>query len=1328
MEPAPAYTAVLGPAGNLPPVQVMEMLTGAHGTTCYNSSHCNFPSRCTLEASYRRYCADTRFVKTPGRTLYDRTGQQLPGLYTCDLCSSPVSLLDFGLAGELGTYQCQSGCPMPNNSSNPDPVSESYQTSNCLVSCEFAAGSLHGAAKLDTSAHFEGTEPAGRLLALREAAVAAHAHARAAREEERAAYQRTRERAEGLNATAAHGLFLQGQVARALGELEVARYIEAQAKEFIQRAHPHQTREAYGALHEAEGHVADAEAAYEAELTAEAAHAASLPHRWEHESEAPSAEASALTIAARRAEVEAEAASARAAVGGLRTLPLEPSLWQSWGRDNEWGGASTANAKGGLLRLTDASIGVRGVGAAGWMMLHPGRAMHAFRLEMDLLIAGGDGGDGFAVSYAYPDLDAMDAAVDEAAGREGAARAVEAMERYGGRPNNDHMEAEARAELDRMQRRFGGNASISSNSSLANRSSISNESSSSRQVFTDEVDPLAGVTDPATAAAIAAASDPMTSHFVTIQRRRRTVPAASASGGLGARVERGYGKEHTPGAGLSLSLTTRPVHAADVWLNGTRLAHEVFIGCPPPTTTAFGGSCTPCATCPGCPPCKPCVSQQECPLRPGRKFVRFVVQMRLGTNGRPPTIEAHHNGLALFRRPVPLPDFVAQKHWALILSAGTSAGYDDDHWVDNLRLALPPTKPPPPNLLQATTRTVELQWFPPHHGGDPISLYRLQRRTPRGWVTSYIGNGTHKIVGPLAPAKTHLFRIQAYNSVGWGPPSDAGSFATASPPLEFDLKPPHDTRVAGGIVRCGGRLYTAGGQHATAPAGVGGLVGGRPRKYLTSLEQYDTATRSWLRRASMRIPRSHPGLACVRERTLIAVGGYGSIGVPPFNGEGPLISSEEYDLDTDRWFTRADAPSARYHASAASEPGGHVFIAGGYGSEFGHSAAAYGTEGILATLERWDPYSGQWTRKAPMPYAAYGIGLAVFDCDRRCKLIAAGGYGIGGVFVRDSAVYDPLLDAWRVAAQLPARRFGVTLLAWPSGPTANAVGGYELSINPQPSATARGDGTARTASASGNDGGVTEAEAQAAMAAARAATMAIHGNTLKSVFEYHIDADAWWVVPSHRIWQLVDAFDWRYRPIVDAAIQREAEYVMTRLLPQSRINTFWNLTETDGPATAMNRYVGVAEYSRPEPARCRHGRGYLGCYRGIGMQRDEYGTEVPILERAKPDRRYYDDVWFPPLRLQPNQCTDCTLLLDPAFYPNIRAQLPPDEAAAVVPREDAPPELPDEPDIFKETMIRINQTRQAELLAEALRLQAEEADAQEAEGGGERSGDSGGMA
>ena len=52
--------------------------------------------------------------------------------------------------------------------------------------------------------------------------------------------------------------------------------------------------------------------------------------------------------------------------------------------------------------------------------------------------------------------------------------------------------------------------------------------------------------------------------------------------------------------------------------------------------------------------------------------------------------------------------------------------HDDEHWVDNVRVAAQPAKPAPPLLVNATTEALTLSWVPPHHGGEPIDLYRLR--------------------------------------------------------------------------------------------------------------------------------------------------------------------------------------------------------------------------------------------------------------------------------------------------------------------------------------------------------------------------------------------------------------------------------------------------------------------------------------------------------------------------------------------------------------------------------------------------------------------------
>ena len=137
--------------------------------SCYNSSHCTFPSICTLESPYRRYCSDTRFVTTPGRTLFDLTGAQQPGAHGCVSCASPIALVDFNDRGEFGANACRSFCDMPTNSSAPDAVVESFQTSNCRAECSFERGELMGSAVFGTSPHFEGEEPTEALLQLRAA-------------------------------------------------------------------------------------------------------------------------------------------------------------------------------------------------------------------------------------------------------------------------------------------------------------------------------------------------------------------------------------------------------------------------------------------------------------------------------------------------------------------------------------------------------------------------------------------------------------------------------------------------------------------------------------------------------------------------------------------------------------------------------------------------------------------------------------------------------------------------------------------------------------------------------------------------------------------------------------------------------------------------------------------------------------------------------------------------------------------------------------------------------------------------------------------------------
>jgi hypothetical protein len=256
----------------------------------------------------------------------------------------------------------------------------------------------------------------------------------------------------------------------------------------------------------------------------------------------------------------------------------------------------------------------------------------------------------------------------------------------------------------------------------------------------------------------------------------------------------------------------------------------------------------------------------------------------------------------------------------------------------------------------------------------------------------------------------------------------------------------------------------------------------------------------------------------------------------------------------------------------------------------------------------------------------------------------------------------------------------MTILAAVDAPAAYAFGGYELKLSPT-TASAFVRQSVQEAAAKGptyGDApiGMSEEDARLAAEGALKAAMAFHAPSLRMIFEYHIDADSWWRVPSSRQWSVSNAFDWRHAPLIETTSKRLAQHAMDTLIPRSWFNTPENLTAELPAWYARNLYVGVDEYARPQPARCRHGRSLLGCLRGIGVQRDEFGNEVEPLNRSTPDRLNHPPAWQAPLRLAPADCVDCVLLLPPSGSST--------DAATVV--------VPPDPDIYQLSRLARNAT------------------------------------
>jgi N-acetylneuraminic acid mutarotase len=111
-------------------------------------------------------------------------------------------------------------------------------------------------------------------------------------------------------------------------------------------------------------------------------------------------------------------------------------------------------------------------------------------------------------------------------------------------------------------------------------------------------------------------------------------------------------------------------------------------------------------------------------------------------------------------------------------------------------------------------------------------------------------------------------------------------------------------------------------------------------------------------------------------------------------------------------------PTPRNHLAAGSL-GGKLYAVGGRSGDIG---------GITNALEEYDPATGLWTERAPMPTARGGIaGVAVEG-----QLYVFGGEGNrarpDGVFPQVEA-YDPATDTWRSLPPMGIPRHGIQAAA-----------------------------------------------------------------------------------------------------------------------------------------------------------------------------------------------------------------------------------------------------------------------------------------------------------
>jgi N-acetylneuraminic acid mutarotase len=209
---------------------------------------------------------------------------------------------------------------------------------------------------------------------------------------------------------------------------------------------------------------------------------------------------------------------------------------------------------------------------------------------------------------------------------------------------------------------------------------------------------------------------------------------------------------------------------------------------------------------------------------------------------------------------------------------------------------------------------------------------------------------------------------------------------------------------------------------------VGGFLGNvLDRKTTAGGWRLSAANALWQALPDLPTPRAAVAMSLVGSE-LHAAGGLGA------DGNTDTVDHAVLDLVSGTgWTTAAALPVPRNHGGGAASGGLAFAVAGRHGWNE--------TEGDDGSLEAFDPKTGAWQERAPMPLPRSEIGsstLALSDG----RIVTVGGSIPGKHPSDDVLVYDPRLDTWSNLPPLPtplkgvvAARIGTKLVVSTGSPT-----------------------------------------------------------------------------------------------------------------------------------------------------------------------------------------------------------------------------------------------------------------------------------------------------